>query len=365
VDKEHPRILVAGCGTGGHLFPALAIADEIKKLRPGAEFLFVGTRGKIEARVVQKRGYAFRTIWISGFQRRFTLDNLLFPLKVIVSLVQSLFVIRQFKPDAVIGTGGYVCGPILLVGSWAGIRTVVHESNSYPGITTRLLAKRADRLYIAFEATKRWLPLLRSVELVGTPTRATLGTISRDEGRRFFHLAVDKKTVLVVGGSLGAASINAAVLESLDDFLRARIQFVWQTGQFDYDRVRQEIGSKPVGWIGPFIDSMEHAFAAADVVVCRAGATTLAEVTRVGRPAIVVPYPHATADHQTHNARALVDAGAALMITDDGISGNLRPALLELMNDPDRLARMSEASVSLGKPEAGSVMAEKILALIH
>ncbi|MBM4161809.1 MAG: undecaprenyldiphospho-muramoylpentapeptide beta-N-acetylglucosaminyltransferase [Ignavibacteria bacterium] len=365
MDRGHPRILVAGGGTGGHLFPALAIADEIRRLRPGAEFLFVGTRGKIEARVVPERGYAFRTIWISGFQRRLTLDNLLFPLKVIVSLIQSLFVIRQFKPDVVIGTGGYVCGPVLLVASWSGIPTVVHESNSYPGITTRLLAKRADRLYIAFEATKRWLPRGSTGELVGTPTRAALGTISRDEGRRFFHLAADKKTVLVVGGSLGAASINRAVLASLDDLLRAGIQFVWQTGQSDYHRVRQTIGSKPAGWIGPFVDSMEHAFAAADVVVCRAGATTLAEVTRVGRPAIVVPYPHAAANHQTHNARALVEAGAVLMIADDSVSGNLKPALLELINDPHRLTRMSQASMSLGKPEAGSVLAEKILALLH
>ncbi|MEK6755032.1 MAG: undecaprenyldiphospho-muramoylpentapeptide beta-N-acetylglucosaminyltransferase [Bacteroidota bacterium] len=362
--KQSPKILVAGGGTGGHLFPALAIADEIKKLRRDAEILFIGTKGKIEARVVPQRGYPFQTIWISGFHRRLTIDNLLFPLKVVVSLIQSLFVIRRFQPDVVIGTGGYVCGPILYVASVLGIPTVVHESNSYPGVTTRLLAKRATKLFIAFEATKRWLQRLDNVELVGTPTRDSLGSISRDAGRQFFGLAPEKKTVLVFGGSLGAASINSAVLELLDDLLAAGIQFIWQTGQSEYLRVSQALGGRSVGWIGPFIDKMEYAFAAADVATCRSGATTLAELTRIGKPAILVPYPHAAADHQTYNARSMADGGAALMIPDNELSQKLKSVVLDLLNDESRIGQMSKASLRLGRPEAGRVIAEKTLALI-
>ena len=181
--NDAPHILVAGGGTGGHLYPALAIADEIKKLQPKAEFLFVGTKGKIEARVVPQRGYAFRTIWISGFHRRLTIDNLLFPLKVLISLVQSFFVIRQFRPHIVVGTGGYVCGPVLFIASIMKIPTVIHESNSYPGITTRMLATRATRIFIAFDDAKRWLKRTDHATLIGTPTREILGAVSQTASR--------------------------------------------------------------------------------------------------------------------------------------------------------------------------------------
>jgi len=363
VANEGPRILLAGGGTGGHLFPALALADEMRKLRSGVQFLFIGTKGKLEARVVPQHGYPFRTIWISGFHRRLTVDNLLFPLKVVVSLIQSLFVIRRFQPDAVVGTGGYVCGPILFVASLLGIPTVVHESNSYPGITTRLLASRATKVYIAFEATRRWLKRSDNVELVGTPTRDFLGTISKEEGSRFFGLAAEKKTVLVFGGSLGATSVNDAVLASLDDLLTAGIQLIWQTGEADYQRISQEVTGKSIGWLGAFIDRMECAFAAADVVVCRAGAITLAELTRVGKAAILVPYPYAAADHQTHNARSLIDAGAALMIPDPEVAQRLKPILLDLLGDESRVKQMSASSSRLGKPMAGEEIAASILEL--
>lgn len=361
--NESPRILLAGGGTGGHLFPALALADEIKKLRPGVQFLFIGTKGKLEARVVPQRGYPFRTIWISGFHRRLTVDNLLFPLKVVVSLIQSLFLIRRFQPHAVVGTGGYVCGPILFAATVLGIPTVVHESNSYPGVTTRLVAGRATKVYIAFEATRQWLKRSDNVELVGTPTRDTLGTISKEEGRRFFGLAVKQKTVLVFGGSLGATSVNNAVLGSLDDLVEAGIQLIWQTGEVDYERIRRAVAGRAIGWLGAFIDRMECAFAAADVVVCRAGAVTLAELTRVGKAAILVPYPYAAADHQTHNARSLVDAGAALTIADREVAQKLRPVLVDLLRDESRIEQMSASCARLGKPKAGQEIAAKILEL--
>jgi len=365
VGTSAPNILLAGGGTGGHLFPALAIADEIKRLEPNATFLFLGTKGKIEARVVPQRGYAFRTIWISGFHRRLTIDNLLFPLKVIVSLIQSLFVIRQFKPDVVVGTGGYVCGPILFMASLLGIPTVIHESNSYPGVTTRLLAARVSTVFIAFEEARRWLKRSDNVILMGTPTRDALGTISRDAGAAAFELEQGKKTLLVFGGSLGAVSINNAVLASLDEWGQRGIQLIWQTGQGDYERIRSAIGSKTAIWLGAFIDKMEYAFGAADLVVCRAGATTLAELTRVGKPAIVVPYPHAAGDHQTHNARSLANAGAATMITDQNLAKEFGPNVLALLESPARLAAMSAESKKLGRPAAGPEIAASIRRMIH
>ncbi len=357
--------MVAGGGTGGHLFPALAIADEINRLQPKSRFLFLGTKGKIEARVVPERGYPFRTIWISGFHRRLTFDNLLFPFKVLVSLVQSLFVIRQFRPDVIIGTGGYVCGPILFVGSLLGIPTAIHESNSYPGVTTRLLAGRATKIFIGFDEARRWLRRTDHVVFVGTPTREILGTTPKDEARKFFHIADDKKTLLVVGGSLGAASINDAVLESLQGLMAAGIQLVWQTGRNDYERVRNIIGDTQIGWLGPFIDRMEYAFGAADLIVCRAGATTIAEVTRVGKPAVVIPYPFAAGDHQTHNAKSLTDAGAAVMIPDKEVRQSLKETVLQLLNDRQRLMAMSEASLRLGRPGAAREIAETVLDMIQ
>jgi UDP-N-acetylglucosamine--N-acetylmuramyl-(pentapeptide) pyrophosphoryl-undecaprenol N-acetylglucosamine transferase len=363
VSKEKLRILIAAGGTGGHVFPAIAIADEIRKLNPNAEFLFVGTKGKIEARVVPQRGYTLANIWISGFHRSLRIDNLLFPIKVIVSLGQSFFFIRKFQPNVVIGTGGYVCGPILYIASMLGVPTVVHESNSYPGVTTRLLSTRVTRIFTAFDATTRCLKQKDNVELIGTPTRDVLGTISQEDGIRFFNLDPSKKTVLIFGGSLGATSINQAVREMINELTGAGIQFIWQTGKSDTIFV-DEMKAKKNTWIGIFIDKMEYAYAAADVVVCRAGATTLAELTRLGKSAILVPYPYAAADHQTFNARSLVDAGAAIMIADQNVKTTLKNELISLLSDNKKRQQMSEACQKLGKPYAGSEIAHRILDLV-
>jgi len=362
VPKEKLRILIAAGGTGGHVFPAIAIADEIRKLNPNADLLFVGTKGKIEARVVPQRGYTLANIWISGFHRSLRMDNLLFPIKVVVSFIQSFFLIKKFQPNIVIGTGGYVCGPVLLIASMFGIPTIVHESNSYPGVTTRLLSTRATRIFTAFNATTRWLKHKDNVELIGTPTRDVLGTISQEHGIRFFNLDPSKKTVLIFGGSLGATSINQAVREMIQELTDAGIQFIWQTGKSDTILV-DEMKTRENTWVGVFIDKMEYAFAAADVVVCRAGATTLAELTRLGKAAILVPYPHAAADHQTFNARSLVDAGAAIMITDWHVKTTLKDELISLLSDNKKRQRMSEACRKLGKPYAGSEIAHRILDL--
>jgi UDP-N-acetylglucosamine--N-acetylmuramyl-(pentapeptide) pyrophosphoryl-undecaprenol N-acetylglucosamine transferase len=363
VSNERLKILIATGGTGGHVFPAIAIADEIKKLRSNAEFLFVGTKGKIESRVVPQRGYSLVFIWISGFHRSLQIDNLLFPIKVIVSLVQSFFLIKRFQPDIVIGTGGYVCGPVLYVASLLGIPIVVHESNSFPGITTRMLSTRATRIFTAFSATARWLKRKDNIELAGTPTRDVLGTVSRKDGIKFFNLDPSKKTVFVFGGSLGAASINKAVRLLVNDFIDSDIQLIWQTGKTDAMLVK-EMSTMKNCWVNIFIDKMEYAYAAADMVVCRAGATTLAELTRLGKASVLIPYPHAAADHQTFNAQTLVDAGAAVMIADRDVQAKLKVVLNSIINDDKKLTQMNEASRVMGKANAGREIAQRILELV-
>ena len=363
-DSTRPSILFAAGGTGGHLFPAIAIAEEIKSLRPTVHIIFVGTKNKIEADVAPKKGFAFATIWISGFHRRLTAENLLFPLKVIVSLVQSFFLMRKEKPGVVVGTGGYVCGPILYVASVLGIPTAVHESNSYPGVTTRLLASRVTKLFLTFDVTKRWLGNAdaEKAEVTGTPTRASLGTVTQKEGRHFFSLDPEKKTLLVFGGSLGAASINSFIDRIGAELSKHDIQLIWQTGATDFERYRSKKDNNR--WIGKFIEKMEFGYAAADVVLCRSGATTLAELTRLGKPAILVPYPLAAANHQELNAQTMLDAGAALMVMDSELGVKGLRTITETLSDKNLLATMHLNSLRLGKPNAGKEIAERILSLL-
>jgi UDP-N-acetylglucosamine--N-acetylmuramyl-(pentapeptide) pyrophosphoryl-undecaprenol N-acetylglucosamine transferase len=370
VQNRNIKYLFAAGGTGGHLFPAIAIADEIKRLQPGAEILFVGTKNKIEARVVPQKGYNFKTIWISGFQRSLQIQNLLFPAKVIVAMFQSLNILKKFRPDLVIGTGGYVSGPILFVASILGIKTVMHESNSYPGAVTRWLAKRVKKVFLTFEETKQYLTTEINVEVVGNPTRDVLDKVNRTEAIRSFGLDENIKTLLVFGGSLGSVSINNAILKNIEKLITKNIQVIWQTGERDYERIEKElINTKVNTSIGvllvKFIDRMEYAYNAADVVLCRAGATTIAELTRIGKPAILVPYPYAAADHQTMNAKTLANAGAALMLTDKEIDDKLENTVLHLINNDDVRQKMSERSKNLGQPQAALNITKKIFTMVN
>lgn len=362
MDQRRIRILFAGGGTGGHLFPALAIADEIKLRRPDCELLFIGTKQKLEARVVPLHGYKFRTIWISGFHRGLRLENVLFPLKLVVATIQSFVHLRRFMPHVVVGTGGYVSGPVLYAASRLGIPTVVHESNSFPGVTTRALSARATKVLITFEDTRCQLRRTDNVELVGNPIRAGLSIATREEAAAMFGLVPEKPTLLVFGGSLGATTINLTMETLAMELIAAGIQIIWQTGKV-WSSARSPLRS-PMIWSGDFIERMDLAYAAADLVLCRAGATTLAELTAIGKPAILVPFPHAAADHQTRNARVLVDAGAATMITDDKLRLESKEMILKLIGDPAARSRMSENSKRLGRPEAGKVIAQKILDLV-
>lgn len=355
-------VLFAGGGTGGHLYPAIAIAEEIVKKDSNAKIVFVGTKNKIEARIVPQKGFEFHTIWISGFSRRLTISNIIFPLKVIISLLQSFFVIQKIKPNVVVGTGGYVCGPMLFVASVLGIPTAVHESNSYPGVTTRLLARRVSKVFITFDGTKKWLSSKASIEVVGNPTREELSSVTRNEGSVFFKLDPKKKTVFVFGGSLGAASINKAMPEIVNDAIAHDYQIIWQTGETDWQSAKTIQQHNNIVAI-KYIDRMDCGYAAADIVVSRSGATTLAELTRIGKPAILVPYPYAAANHQVLNAETLVEAGAAVMIIDSELQTKLLPSIRELLFNDLKQKTMREKSLKLGKPNAGKEIAEKIIIL--
>jgi len=359
---ERPlRLVFAGGGTGGHLYPALAIADEIRRRHPDAVIVFVGTAGKIESRVVPTRGYPFVRIWISGFRRALTPETLLFPLKVIVALLQSALLLWRKKPDVVIGTGGYVCGPVVAAAQILGRRTLIQEQNSIPGATTRLLAPRADEVHIAFEGTGRHLRRRDNVRTTGNPTRDIIGAVSRTEGARFFGLDGAKKTLLVFGGSRGAAGINAAMAPLAGELAGEGIQIIWQTGEEEFGSLSRVTGVLREGVkLYPFIEKMEYAYAACDLAICRSGATSLAELTRAGVPSILIPYPYAAADHQTENAKAMVEAGAGVLIPDASASALLPAALRGLINDRERLQKMREAARHLGKPGAAGVLADAV-----
>jgi UDP-N-acetylglucosamine--N-acetylmuramyl-(pentapeptide) pyrophosphoryl-undecaprenol N-acetylglucosamine transferase len=286
----------------------------------------------------------------------------LFPVKVIVSLFQSFFVIKKVRPNVVVGTGGYVCGPILYISSKLGIPTIVHESNSYPGLTTRLLAARVSKVLITFAVTKKWISPRANVELVGNPTREELSMVSRNDGSEFFNLDPKKKTLFVFGGSLGAASINKTMPQVVNDAITNDYQIIWQTGETDIqseNNGRKHPNIKEV----KFVDRMDCAYAAADIIVSRSGATTLAELTRLGKPAILIPYPFAAANHQEMNAQTMVESGAAIMIKDADIQKALLPAVRELLFDDKKQSTMREKSLALGRSEAGREIAKKILSM--
>jgi UDP-N-acetylglucosamine--N-acetylmuramyl-(pentapeptide) pyrophosphoryl-undecaprenol N-acetylglucosamine transferase len=368
--SEQRAFLFAGGGTGGHLYPAIAIAEELRSLCPDAEIVFAGTKGKIEERIVPKRGYRFASIWISGFRRKLTLATLLFPLKVIVATVQSLMLIRQLRPAVVIGTGGYVCGPPVFAGSLLGVPTLIQEQNSYPGVTTRLLARRASEVHITFEQSRRFLKRQDNVKVSGNPVRSAVGTVSRQEGAEFFRLDPGRTTLLVFGGSLGATSLNKAMVRILPEIVARNVQVIWQTGQDDFTMAREFVltaGESVAAHtrVYRFIEKMENAFAACDLALCRSGASTIAELTLAGVPSVLVPYPFAAADHQTENARAMTEGGAALMCKDSELETGLLPLVLSLLDDPARREAMGRRAKLLAKPDAARTLARAVLALVR
>jgi UDP-N-acetylglucosamine--N-acetylmuramyl-(pentapeptide) pyrophosphoryl-undecaprenol N-acetylglucosamine transferase len=360
------KAMFSGGGTGGHLFPALAIADEVRRLEPAADILFVGTSDKIEARVVPQKGYAFRSIWIRGFRRGFYAGNLLFPVRTVVGLMQAISIIKRFKPDVVVGTGGYVSGPVLRAAVMLNVPTLIQEQNSYPGVTTRLLSRKVDEVHLTFERSRKYIDRTENVFITGNPTRSDLEGVNLEEAGRYFGFdASDKnKTILVVGGSLGARSLNLAIEKHLGMLMQHGLRIIWQTGPDEIENARRLCGHYPAGriWAGAFIDRMDYAYRVSDLAVCRAGATTIAELTRLGKPALLVPYPHAAANHQVENARSLAGSGAAEVVFDHESLAVLGERILAALDDT-RLSEMSSRSRKLGKPEAALRIAERVIRL--
>lgn len=365
-DVAELRIIIAGGGTGGHLFPAIAIAEEFKRIRPDAEILFVGTKEKIEARVVPQYGFQFQSIWISGVHRKRFFKNLLVPLKIIVAMMQSYSIIKNYKPNVVIGTGGYTAGPVLFVASLMKIPTMIHEQNSYPGVTTRMLSKRVSQVHLSFEESKKYFSKKENLIVSGNPTRGSLEQVNQADALKYFGLSGEKqKTVLVFGGSLGARTINNAMLKCIEQLVKQNVWVIWQTGKEDFERIQKKCASYAQAVkVFAFIDRMEYAYAISDIVVCRAGATTIAELTRLGKAAILIPYPHAAADHQTENAKVLAAAGAAQLLYDSDAVEQLPEILSNVLSNEEKLSAMRTASKHLGRPDAAHEIVQYALALM-
>ncbi len=361
---KKPRFIISGGGTGGHIYPAVAIANELKSRFPEAEFLFVGAKDKMEMQKVPQAGYAIKGLWISGIQRKLTLDNAMFPLKLLLSMWNSFRIINSFKPDVVIGTGGFASGAVLKAASMLNIPTVIQEQNSYPGITNKLLAKKANKICVAYENLERFFPKDKMI-LTGNPVRQDLiNEASKSEAIAYFKLDANKKTLLVLGGSLGARRINQLIEKELDFLLSQNIQIIWQCGKLylnDYSKYNEKENVQVVA----FIDRMDLVYAAADVVISRSGASSVSELCIVGKPTIFIPSPNVAEDHQTKNAKAISDKNGAILIKESELDAQFEKVFSDLISNESKQAELSQNIKKLAKPNATKDIVEEIVKLIN
>jgi len=359
------KVIISGGGSGGHVFPAIAIANELKKQRPDAEILFVGAEGKIEMEKVPKAGYPIKGLWISGFHRKLTLRNLMFPIKLVNSLFRAYGIIQKFKPDVVIGVGGYASGPTLQVATMRGIPTLIQEQNSFPGVTNRLLAKKVNRICVAYEGLERFFPK-EKIRLTGNPVRQDIMELSnqREEGIEYFGLDKSKKTIFLFGGSLGARTLNDAMAANKDLLEKNQnVQVLWQTGKLYINEFQNsETAQLPNVKILPFVDRMDLAYAMADVMVTRAGALTISELCLVGKPAILIPSPNVSEDHQTMNVKALSTKDAAVLVEDKNANTMLEQAL-HMLDNEEVIKSLGENIKKLAQPRATENIVSEILIL--
>ena len=347
------RFILSGGGTGGHIYPAIAIANELKERYPDAEFLFVGASDRMEMDKVPQAGYKIEGLWISGIQRKLTLKNLSFPFKLISSLWKAGRIIRQFKPDVAIGTGGYASGPTLFMANRRGIPTLIQEQNSYPGITNKFLSKKANVISVAYDNLERFFPSDKMVK-TGNPVRADLLSIHKKEkiteARELYNLKKKRKTILILGGSLGARKINELIAENLPFFKEQKVQLLWQCGKLYYEQYKQHDEKKHVH-VHAFINRMDLAYAAADIIISRAGASSVSELCIVGKPTIFIPSPNVAEDHQTKNAKAISDKHAAILLRESDLE--TFPILFEsLIKDEGKQESLSENIKELASPNA-------------
>ena len=362
-----PRILISGGGTGGHIFPALSIADVCRR-RFDAEILFVGAEGRMEMERVPAAGYPIKALPVAGFNRKNLLKNISVLIKLSKSIRLAKKIIKDFKPDIAVGVGGYASGPTLKAAQKAGIPTLLQEQNSYAGVTNKLLAAKAGSICVAYEGMDRFFPADRIVE-TGNPVRKSLleGSLSPEEARKDFGLDPDKPTLLVVGGSLGARTINESMENAVKPLLEKGIQIIWQTGKSYHGKYRVENGEyREEGLtVTPFIADMAKAYAAATLVVSRAGAGTISELELMGKACILVPSPNVAEDHQTKNASALSSRGAAVLVPDAECREKLLPAIESLITDPAKLKSMKEEILKMAMPDSDEKIADEIERLLN
>ncbi len=362
-ERSAYRILIGGGGTGGHVFPAIAIADALKEKDPATEFLFVGALGKLEMEKVPEAGYSIEGLPVAGFQRRLTLKNFTFFYKLFVSMIRSRKIIARFSPDLAVGVGGYASGPILKAAARKGIPILIQEQNSYAGVTNRLLARSARSICVAYENMERYFPADRIV-LTGNPVRQNLLEPLADlaEGYKKFDIEKGKKVCLVVGGSLGARTLNHSFMGGLEKLDREDLVVLWQCGKYYHTEVEQKVkasGLKNIRVL-PFISRMDLAYGVADIIVSRAGALSISELCIVGKPVILVPSPNVAEDHQTHNAKSLVNSSAALMIPDVDAREHLLDRMLSLMENRTEQEKLSKNIKQLGIADASQRIAAEV-----
>ncbi|MDY6800835.1 MAG: undecaprenyldiphospho-muramoylpentapeptide beta-N-acetylglucosaminyltransferase [Bacteroidota bacterium] len=363
---KNKNIIISGGGTGGHVFPAISIANAIKQIEPDSNILFVGALGKIEMVKVPAAGYKIIGLPVAGLQRRITYKNIVFIFKLIKSLRLSKKIIKDFKPDVVVGVGGYASGPVLYMANRKNIPTLVQEQNSYAGITNKLLAKRAQKICVAYEGMGKYFPEEKII-LTGNPIRQDLldQMGSKKDAAEHFKMNKDKRTVLVIGGSLGARTINQSIMSDINKIGQSDIQLLWQTGKYYYEdakAVAEKSGYENVKVLD-FIVRMDYAYSLADVVISRAGAGTISELCLVGKPVVLVPSPNVAEDHQTKNAMALVNKNAAIMVKDCNAKTELVNRILNLVHDEDKMDDLSKNIKGMALRDSAKIIAQEVLKL--
>lgn len=356
------KIIIAGGGTGGHIFPAIAIANALMKKDKEIEILFVGAKGKMEMEKVPQAGYKIQGLDIAGFNRSSLIKNIGLPFKLVKSFLQVRSIFKSFRPDAVIGVGGYSSFPVLRYAQSQGIKTFIHEANSYGGKSNTMLSKKATKVFVASDGMEKFFPA-NKIMVTGNPVRSSIAVnlVTREEGAAFFGLDPARKTVLVTGGSLGAKGINEAIAEKLDEFEKNDVQLIWQTGKPFADTAKKAAEGKKSVWTNDFITQMEKAYAAADIVVSRSGAMTIAEICVVRKPAVFVPFPFAAEDHQTVNAMNLVNKKAGVIVKDSEAKTLLVDTVISLSKNDAKLAELKENVGKLAITNADELVAEEVL----
>lgn len=361
------RVIISGGGTGGHIFPAIAIANAFRERYPEAHILFVGARGRMEMTRVPEAGYEIVGLWISGLQRRLTLSNLLFPVKLLVSYFRAMMIVKEFKPHVVIGTGGYASGPIMMAATRSKIPTLIQEQNSYAGLANKQVGNRVSKVCVAYEGMEKYFPASKIV-ITGNPVRKDILNVGGKRDKALAHFGFDSssKTLLIIGGSLGARTLNESLLAGIDKLIDAGVQVIWQTGKMYYDTIRtslEKIDRRRVR-LFDFLREMDLAYAAADVVISRSGALAVSELCVAEKPSIFVPSPNVAEDHQTRNAMALVKKEAAVIVTDKDARDTLVDEALKLLFDESRAERLRSSIAALARPRATEDIIDEVVKLI-